>query len=622
MIHINDLRKSYGQQLLFDGISFSLSAGERVGLVGRNGHGKTTLFRMILGEEQPDSGEIRIPRHYRIGHLSQRLRFTESTVLGEACLYLPKTEDSSDETYKAERILMGLGFSSEEFNISPFSLSGGYQVRLNLAKLLASKPNLLLLDEPTNYLDILSIRWLTRFLQTWKEELILITHDRNFMDRVTTHTLGIHRSRVRKIAGSTQKLYDQILMEEEVHEKTRVRDEKKRKDTERFINRFRAQATRARAVQSRVKALGKKELLEKITTTKNLAFSFTAAPFHGKRLLEAQNLSFSFDPAAPPLIDNFSLSVAKGDRIAVVGQNGRGKSTLLNLLAGELPPVKGSVAGNRNLKLAYFGQTNIDRLDPEKTVEEEILDALPGHSRNTARNICGAMMFEDDKALKKIQVLSGGERSRVLIGKLLVSPANLLLLDEPSNHLDMESTDSLLEAIEAFDGAVVIVTHSEMLLQALASRLVVFDAGAVRIYEGTYDDFLSQVGWQSEGDPEEANGSPGEGAERNRSKKDMRRERAALITSRTKALESLQSRMSELEKTIITLEKDIAAANGALVEAASQGDGPLIQKLSKSVHDARGRADTLYDELAELTAEHDKRARAFAEQLNALNTKG
>ncbi|MDX1765184.1 MAG: ABC-F family ATP-binding cassette domain-containing protein, partial [bacterium] len=498
MIHVNKLSKSYGSQCLFDGISFSMGAGERVGLVGRNGHGKTTLFKMILGQEEPDGGEIRVPRGYRIGHLSQHLRFTAKTVLDEGTLDLPSSEDGTDLTYKAEAVLMGLGFTVHDLARSPLALSGGYQIRLNLAKLFISQPRLLLLDEPTNYLDILSIRWLIRFLQNWKEELILITHDRDFMDQVTTHTLGIHRCQVRKIAGPTWKLYVQLALEEEVHEKTRVRDEKKRKEAEQFINRFRAQATRARAVQSRIKALERQAGLEKIRAEKNLAFRFTDAPFHGKRLLEAKNLVFSFSDKGPPLIDDVTLSVAKGDRIAIIGQNGKGKSTLLNILAGELQPCKGRVTASENLKLAYFGQTNIDRLDPEKTVEAEILTALPEFSRKQARSICGAMMFEDDKALKKIQVLSGGERSRVLIGRLLASPANLLLLDEPSNHLDMESTDSLVEALQAFDGAVVIVTHSELVLKAVASRLVVFDGGRVELFSGPYQDFLEQVGWESE----------------------------------------------------------------------------------------------------------------------------
>src|SRR4030066_16990 len=302
MLKVSCLEKTYGRQVIFDNVSFVINPGERVGLVGRNGHGKTTLFRMILGEEHPDAGFISVPSYYTSGHLSQHIHFTEDTVLKEGCLSLPVSEDGVDESYKVETILMGLGFSVDDFNRNPNEFSGGYQVRLNPAKALVSEPNLLLLDEPTNYLDILSIRWLTQFLRTWKNELILITHDRAFMDSVTTHTMGLHRCRIRKIAGPTMKLYDQIAQEEGIHEQTRLNDEKTRREAEAFINRFRAQATKARAVQSRIKALEKKEQLGKLDQIKTLDFEFRRAPFAGKRLLTAEELTFSFAPEISPLI--------------------------------------------------------------------------------------------------------------------------------------------------------------------------------------------------------------------------------------------------------------------------------------------------------------------------------
>ena len=618
MIQVGNLSKAYGQQVIFDDIGFTVNAGERVGLVGRNGHGKTTLFKMILGEERSDDGIISIPNNYKVGHLSQHISFTEESVLKEGCLGLRPAEDGRDETYKVEAILMGLGFSADDFMRNPLELSGGYQIRLNLAKLLISEPNLLLLDEPTNYLDILSIRWLIQFLRNWKNELILITHDRDFMDSVTTHTMGIHRCTIRKIEGPTQKLYEQILMEEEVYEKTRINEEKKRKETEQFINRFRAQATRASAVQSKIKALQKKEKLEKISEIKNLDFEFRSEPFLGKWLVEATDLSFSFAPEVPPLIDKLSMTIGKDDRIAIIGKNGKGKTTLLNLLAGELMPLSGSVTHNPKLKLAYFGQTNIQRLDSQKTVEEEILDTLPEYNRRAARNICGIMMFEGDKALKKISVLSGGEKSRVLLGKLLVSPANLLLLDEPTNHLDMESIDSLLEAIDAFEGAVMIVTHSEMILHAIATRLIVFDDGKVSVFEGTYQDFLGRVGWKNEN-----NGAVGRQAiseqSKNTNKKDMRRMRAELINSRSRILGALQKRIAEVEETIMQLEGQIEKDTQALLDASVKGSGESINTLSKSIHESKARIDTLFDELAALTEDLNTKSGEFEERLRDLN---
>ncbi len=528
MIQANNLDKCYGRQVIFDKAGFTLNPGERVGLVGRNGHGKTTLFKMILGQERPDSGSISIPGGYKIGHLSQHISFSDKTVLQEACLSL-SSEDGIDETYKAEIILMGLGFTMEDFSSNPLDLSGGYQVRLNLAKVLASDPHLLLLDEPTNYLDILSLRWLTQFLRSWKKELIIITHDRDFMDGVTTHTMAIHRCKMRKEAGPTEKVYQQLLLEEEIHEKTRVNDNKKRKETEDFINRFRAKATKAKAVQSRIKALNKKDRLEKLADIRTLDFAFRSARFTGKQLMEVHNLSFSFDNDSPSLIDGLSISVGKRDRIAIVGKNGKGKTTLLNLLAKELKTKTGTVSHHGQLEMAYFGQTNIDRLTPYKTIEEEIMDVHPDGNRGATRKICGTMMFSGDNALKKISVLSGGEKSRVLLGKLLVSPSNMLMLDEPTNHLDMESNDSLVEAIDAFNGSVILVTHSEMMLHALATRLIIFDDGKVTLFEGTYQDFLDRVGWKSENDSDAPRVKKTKTRIKSVNKKQLRRERAAML---------------------------------------------------------------------------------------------
>jgi ATP-binding cassette subfamily F protein 3 len=620
MIQVSNLEKAYAGHIIFDNTGFTVNSGERVGLVGRNGHGKTTLLRMILGEERPDSGIINIPNNYTIGHLSQHIRFTEDTVLKEGCLSLKPAEDGRDETYRVETILSGLGFSSNDLVLNPMELSGGYQIRLNLAKVLVQEPNLLLLDEPTNYLDIVSIRWLTKFLQRWKDEMILITHDRDFMDSVTTHTMAIHRCKIRKIKGAVQKLYEQILLEEEVYEQTRVNEEKKRSETEQFINRFRAQANRASAVQSRIKALQRKEKLEKISKIKNLDFEFNSAPFTGKLLVEAENISFAFAPAGAALINGLSLSIGKNDRIAIIGKNGNGKTTLLNLLAGELSPLRGAVNHSPRLKLAYFGQTNINRLNLQKTVEEEIMDVLPEYNRRRARNICGSMMFEGDKALKKVEVLSGGEKSRVLLGKLLATPANLLLLDEPTNHLDMESIDSLIEAIEVFEGAVIVVTHSERMLHAIATRLIVFDDGKVNVFEGTYQEFLDRLGWKNEFEIEndKCNGKKNAQA-KGANRKDMRRIRAELITDRSKTLGALQGRLTEVENTITELEQQIEKTTHALLEASVKGEGAAIKTMSKSLHDSKAKIDILFNEMDNLTLELDAKSREFEEKLNELS---
>lgn len=614
MIQVNNLSKAYGRQVIFDEVTFTLNSGERVGLVGRNGHGKTTLLKLIMGEEQPDSGAISVPNGYRTGYLSQHISFKEGTVLKEACSSLRASEDGTDETYKAKAILLGLGFSDSDFLRSPSELSGGYQVRLNLAKVLISKPNLLLLDEPTNYLDIVSIRWLGNFLRNWRNELIMITHDRSFMDSITTHTMSIHRCRVRKIPGPTEKLYQQILLEEEVYEKTRINEERKRKDIEQFISRFRAQANRAKAVQSRIRALNKRESLEKLGEIKTLDFEFNAAPFAGKWLIEARDLSFSFESETHPLIEKFSFAIGKRDRIGVIGKNGKGKTTLLNLLAGELQPLNGTVIHHPNLKKGHFGQSNIERLTPGKTVEEEIMDAHPDRSRGTARNICGIMMFEGDNALKKTSVLSGGEKSRVLLGKLLVTPANLLLLDEPTNHLDMESIDSLLEAIEVFSGAVVIVTHSEMILNAFAEKLIVFDNSNATVFQGTYQDFLDRVGWKDEIQERPASRATVR-SQTGAGKKDIRRARAEIVAAKSKTIGPLKKRIAEVESRIVGLENQISQDTETLLDASTKGDGMTAARLSKAIHDARKRIDSLFEELESLSQELEAKSREFDDKL-------
>ncbi len=615
MLIVNNLSKAYGTQTLFDGASFTVGTGERLGLVGRNGTGKTTLFRMILGEEIPDSGEITIPRGYSIRHLSQHIAFSEKTVLAEASAGLRAHDDGRDETYKAKTVLAGLGFTEADLQDDPLKLSGGFQVRLNLARILISEPRMLLLDEPTNYLDIVSIRWLVLFLRSWKGEMVLITHDRDFMDSVTTHTMAIHRMRMRKIAGSTHKLYEQIIEEEEIYEQTRANEDKKRKEIELFINRFRAQATRARSVQSRVRQLQKKEKMEKLSALENLEFTFNAAPFPGRWPLEAGSVNFSYIPGGPDLIRDFTIAVKKRDRIGIIGKNGKGKTTLLNVLAGELKPVTGTITYNQNLKMGYFGQMNVDRLDPNITIEDEIWSVEPSRGKTAVRGICGAMMFDGDKALKKIGVLSGGERSRVLLGKLIAEPANLLLLDEPTNHLDMESIDSLVEAINNFDGAVVIVTHSEMVLDAVAERLIVFDGNRVGVFDGNYEDFLSRIGWEDEADRNGNEAGTEDAPAKSALKKESKRLRADIINERSRVMSPLKNRIHEIESAITSAERQLARDNESLVAASQRGDGKAIMGLSMSIHDTKKQIDSLFDELEVITVEHDALAQEFEEKL-------
>ena len=497
MIQISNLTKSYGKQVIYNGVAFSVGPRERIGFVGRNGSGKSTMFRLIMGEERPDAGTISIPKGYKIGALSQHLVFTKKTVLEEVATALP--EEEMYDHWKAEKILFGLGFGEEDMERAPETYSGGYQIRMNMAKLLVQNPNMLLLDEPTNYLDIVSLRWLRNWLRSFPGEVVIITHDRGFMDSVSTHTMGIVRRQVRKLAGGTDNFYETLDQEDGIHEKTMANQQKRIKEIEDFVARNKARASTAGIAQSRIKLLEKMERLEKLDHDAMLAFRFHHEKLPSKLAMEVKDVSFSYTGRAEDaLFSDLSFDVAVRDRIGVIGKNGKGKSTLLNVLAGELTPLAGEVRGHPNLKKGHFGQMNIQRLSPSLTILEELATANGAMTNQQLRSLAGAMLFPGDSAEKYVKVLSGGERSRVLLGKILANPTNALLLDEPTNHLDMESIEELTEQLDEYEGAVVIVTHSEMILRDIATKLIVFDGGKVWQFLGGYDDFLERVGWEDE----------------------------------------------------------------------------------------------------------------------------
>ena len=619
MIQVDNLSKSFGEHIIFDGISFKLNAKERLGLVGRNGHGKTTLFKLIRGEEHPDAGSLIVPKNYRIGYVRQQLRFEKNTSLAEAMTALPAQE--RDHSWKVEKILAGLGFSELDMQKPPRELSGGFQVRLNLAKALVADPDLLLLDEPTNFLDITSIRWVERFLIRWSHELMLITHDRSFMDNVVTHTMGIHRCKVRKITGNTAKYYRQIAQDEEIYEKTRRKDERRRKEVEQFITRFRAKARLANLVQSRIKTLQKMEKKDKLVKLKSLEFSFRSCPFPAKHVLQVRNMSFGYDEKKP-LISEFNITVGAGERVCVVGPNGRGKSTLLRLLAGTLQPQAGEISWHPEIRKGFFEQTNIKSLVPSLTVEEEIMRSNPDVDRQLARNACGAMMFSGDDALKKISVLSGGEKSRVMLGKVLVTPVNLLLLDEPTNHLDIEACDAMLAAIDSFEGTVIIVTHNEMFLHALAERLIVFQDTGIENFDGSYQRFLDKGGWGDEirkslktGDDHREAAKPDTPAQ---SKKHIRRRRSEIISQRAKVVKPLEVQMSALESRIDACEQELGQLNRSMQQATGNRDGQRIAELSQAIHARQTEIDRLFDELQNVSDKLESQRAVFEKQLENL----
>jgi len=319
------------------------------------------------------------------------------------------------------------------------------------------------------------------------------------MDSVSTHIIGLTRKRLRKYQGDTAKFYEQVAISDEMYEQTRLNQEKKKKELQGFVDRFGAKASKAAQAQSRAKQIEKMETLEKLSDENSLGFKFHYKDCPGKVILEAKDLSFAYSgEASEDLFSKLSISIGRHDKVGIIGKNGKGKSTLLNVLAGELVAREGEITTHPGISVGHFGQTNIERLHEDNTIEVEIGESNPELSFAQVRNICGTMMFESDLAKKKISVLSGGEKSRVMLGKILAYKSNLLLLDEPTNHLDMDSIETLTNEIVKFKGAVIVVTHSEMMLRAVATKLIVFRKGHAEFYDGTYDEFLEKIGWEED----------------------------------------------------------------------------------------------------------------------------
>ena len=611
MIQLTNLSKSFGTQVLFKNLTLKVSHCQKIGLVGRNGTGKSTLFKIILGEEHYDEGEIVIPKNYRIGTLRQHLQFTKPTVREECAQVL--SEEEQYNFYKVEKILFGLGFSAEDLDKNPLSFSGGYQIRINLAKLLATEPNMLLLDEPTNYLDILSLRWLKQFIRDFEGEVILITHDRDFMDSVTTHTMGIQRKGLHIVKGDTKKYEETLALQDETYEKTRLNQEKKRKELEEFIARNKARASTATLAQSKVKALEKMEEMDSLENEASLAFSFNYKETPAKVTLRAENLGFGYDPSTL-LFRHLSFVLENGKCLAIIGKNGKGKSTLLNYIAGELPKQQGEITLHPSTVMAHFGQTNIERLNTQNTIIEEISEVDKKLGITQIRGICGTMMFGGELAEKKIEILSGGERSRVMLGKIIATPANLLLLDEPTNHLDMQSIDALCNAVESFEGSVIIVTHSEMLLRRLADSLIIFHEDRAEYFDGGYEDFLEKIGWE-----EEEQQSKSQKTKPKFDKKERKKLRTALIQEKSKESAPYKKKMELHEEKIMVLENLLHEQTNTLEKASKEGNNSHIIEFSQLIAKTQKEIDDHFEQLEAATEKYDEIAAHYEARLEELS---
>jgi len=524
MISISNVSKNYGKRTLFEGISLSINQGEKIGLIGPNGSGKSTLFSLILGELEPSSGEIKLNKNTHIGYLAQESKFhSERTVLAELTegddriLRFKNEKEKLEEKneadshrygevlheleilgyfeleHKAKKILSGLGFKEKDFNRPITQLSGGWQMRTLLAKLLTFQYDLLLLDEPTNYLDLNAALWLKDYLASFDGTFIMISHDKAYLTEVTNYTLILEHGKIFKVRGNYEH-YEQVKKERRIHlEKQFKEQEKKRVQLEEFVARFHAQPNKAAAVRSKRTALERlaQEAVELPPDTRESIGSFHFPPTKrsGHRVMQLEKISKNYGEIQ--VYKDFDFEITQGEKAVLAGENGAGKSTLLKIMAGVVDIDSGQRVAGHNVSVGYFSQTRLDVLSPENTVLREAYSAAPGYmSEETIRTILGAFLFSGDDAEKKVKVLSGGEKSRLILAKLLINPPNFLLLDEPTTHLDVDAVEALVKALNEYEGTVVFISHDIYFVSQVANVVYEVKSGNVRKFPGTFEYYL------------------------------------------------------------------------------------------------------------------------------------
>ncbi|MFH1481232.1 MAG: ABC-F family ATP-binding cassette domain-containing protein [Pseudomonadota bacterium] len=600
LVDVIDLSISFPERSLFHKIGFQVKQGERIGLVGRNGAGKTTLLRLLYGEISPDVGEIRTGEGIRIGYLPQDVYETLSGPLLQSLLdAVPDRNRLSKEIREAERslqgygqgleqerlaarlaelhqelsdldrafpphnaekILLGLGFKTGDFHASFASLSGGWKMRAVLGSILYQSPDLLLLDEPTNHLDIPSIRWLEGFLQEYKGAMILICHDRDFLNRQISRVISFEMEGVRQYSGNYD-FYLKAREEERRSLEARARNqEQKVKEAKRFIERFKAKASKARQAQSKIKLVKKMDLIKTHQKERNIRFSFPQVPPSGRAVLSLEGVSKGFNNHR--LYEDLDMTVLKGERVAIIGPNGAGKTTLLRMVAGELKPDQGRIVLGYGVSLRYYAQHHSEALHPENTILEEVYQVVPHENISFIRGVCGAFLFSGKEVEKKIGVLSGGERARVCLAKILVNPGNLLVMDEPSNHLDLLSSEILIDALADYKGTLLFVSHNQSFINRLAGKILDIRAGQIMEYPGKlyeYYDHLARIqnGPPGESQPVRLSGDEGTDvvSKERQSSKLKRKERAERRQILRDALKPIQDALSRMEDRIAKLEK-------------------------------------------------------------------
>jgi ATP-binding cassette subfamily F protein 3 len=572
MLTFSGLAKSYAGRTLFTDAALAVVAGDRVGIVGPNGSGKSTLFRILLGTETADSGSISIHRGARVGILPQETAPAGDLTVLDLALGCEASADPGDAHHahvdgetiaRAKRMLAGLAFRESDFDRPAREMSGGWVMRAHLARLLVWEPDLLLLDEPSNHLDLEALLWLQDHLLAYPGAFLLISHDREFLNRLCTHIVEIRQARLFKYTGN----YDSFLTQREATEQallaTAKAQQRRIDQLQVFVDRFRAKNTKATQAQSKLKQI--ERLREAMVdapdgATPSVAFCFPQPPRSGLRVIRLSKVTFSY--GAVPVYQGLDFEAQRGQRVVLVGPNGAGKSTLLKLLAGVLKPVTGELVPGHNVRSGYYAQYRLDTLDPDRTVLEEALATPQRVTETFVRTVLGSFLFRGEDVFKRVSVLSGGEKSRLALVKLLLDPPNLILMDEPTTHLDLASVDALIEALQQYEGTLIFISHDVHFIRSLADHVVHVRAGRLTPYPGGYDYYLDKTCASGPAgviapigpDGTSPTSSPKELAP-SISQKEQRRLAAESRQARSRQRRALQERVNALEQEIASLEE-------------------------------------------------------------------
>ncbi len=581
--------KQYGTKLLFDGATFSINEGEHIGVIGPNGAGKTTLFKILVGREHLDSGEIVKANGLRLGYLEQESDWGQGGLTADLTPeeYFSQRPENCWPIWEVKQWAHRLGLEEALFNTPFRQFSGGYRMRFKLLDLISQDPHLMLLDEPTNFLDLETLLVLETFLRDFKGAFLLISHDREFLKQVADHTLEVEGGDIQKFPGTIDDYFEAKEQLRENLEKQQANLESKRKHLQDFVDRFRAKATKAKQAQSRVKQLEKMESIDIKPLPVRAQIPIPPPSPTGKEISALSQVNIGYGGNAP-VLSGVNLQLRRGDHLGVVGVNGAGKSTLLKTLAGALTPQSGTVTLGYQVSLSYYAQHSTDQLQLSETVMDAMVRAAhPSVTQQEVLNLAGALLFSGDDVYKKIQILSGGEKSRVALGQVLLKKSPLLLLDEPTNHLDFDTVEALTQALTTFEGSLVVVSHDRSFIRRVASKILEIRDGKVQFYPGTYDEYVWSLekGVLAEINAANSANKGGDSASSPGAKANKESDKSLSSYEQRKRNESekrkLEKESQRLEKLMETLTAKQTELNESLVTAEASEVARLADELTK-----------------------------------------